>query len=356
MGKYSKRNLLSLLFVSGTILGWGLGCFLINWRAWRDNQDFENPAQPLSVSIILCAIGNLGATAVFLLLWPSRPIIWIKTGAASWSFLAGVLQCIGEYEYTVSANEGLPAVIGGPLVGLHVLVPPLWYWLYYGICCGIRTFLGFIFSMGCLLLYSGIFSSGSSYEISFKEWLAVLCCTLGWGGAMIAQGEAVKDINFKQFTQVLVSYTVGYTICSLVLASMGVSDVMDPSNWIPFFGANRLLMILSVFFASLGSGFFFVCLYYADDANLMVAWSSLCITIPPILGISVLHEVATWDVILALFFALTGMIILSFEADEAQDGNDNSSQLPHISIHPIEYTKMQAKSDYRTTMFSEASL
>lgn len=114
-------------------------------------------------------------------------------------------------------------------------------------------------------------------------------------------------------------------------------------------------MISATLCASLGSGSFFVCLYYADDVNLMVALSSLCITIPSSLGIFILHEQATWNVIVGLLCALAGMIILSTEANEELDGASSISQFTHDSISCIldKNTSIQAKSSYGSLMESE---
>jgi len=75
-----------------------------------------------------------------------------------------------------------------------------------------------------------------------------------------------------------------------------------------------------------------VCFSYADDVNLMVALSSLGITIPAILGIWVLYEQATWNIILGIFCDLAGMIILSIEVNREVDGTDDCKKTTLDSI------------------------
>lgn len=74
-------------------------------------------------------------------------------------------------------------------------------------------------------------------------------------------------------------------------------------------------MIMSAFFGGGGSGFFTLCLAYAEDSHLMVGITSICPSFIAILGIIFLHEPATWNILLALGFATLGVLILSSEVE-----------------------------------------
>jgi len=289
---------------------------MVNWRAYLDEHNTWHREQPLAVSVILACFGNLIAMTVLSVIWPWRPLTWIKWDAAFGSCMAGVLMSFGMSMWIVSADQGLPADIGAPLTGLHNLVPPLWYWLYSRKCIAIKTVLGFTLSIVSLFLFSGLLSESISYTISYSEWLVIGMFCLVSGMAIVIQANSVTDTQFHQFPQIQISYGVGFTCCSIVYAFiLSISDVFDPSNYKPF-GVDQYLMIGSELSAGFGEGFFFVCLAYANDVSLMVALSSLYITIPAIFGVLLLDEEATWNIILGLLFALAAMIVLSLEVNE----------------------------------------
>lgn len=110
---------------------------------------------------------------------------------------------------------------------------------------------------------------------------------------MVLQGEAGTGISFKQFPQLNAGIAIGYLFGSVTIACIeNVSDITNPSNWIPF-GVDQILSLSSTIFNGLAIGSFSLCLCYADDFNLMVALSSLNIVIPAIFGIILLHEPPT---------------------------------------------------------------
>jgi len=321
----TKRLLLSLLFCFGTILGWGFGCFFNNWRAYRDAQSTDKENQPIAVSSILTGLGIVIANIIFMAIWQQRPIEWIKPSNAIWMMLTGCGYCIGMDYYILAANKGAPASITGPITGLHVLVPPIWYVLFYRQCLGMKTVIGFTLSLSSLFLFSGLLSeSNETFKITAIDWLVFLASVLGFGIGFIFQGEGAKGVSFKQFPQTFTFYTIGYNICSIIFACfMNASDITKRSNWVPF-GVDHIITISSTVLTGTGAGLFSVCLVFADDLNLMVALSSLNIAIPAIFGILLLHETATWDIILGLVLALLGIIILSFEAKDQALGSRTS--------------------------------
>jgi len=327
--------MLSVLFCFLSILFLGFGCFMVNWRAYLDEQNTWNPEQPLAVSIILACLGNFIAMTMLSVIWPWRPLVWIKWDAAFASWMAGVLISFGASLWIISADQGLPADIGGPVTGLRNLVPPLWYWLYTRKCIAIKTALGFTLSIVSLFLYSGLLSESISYTPSSSEWLVLAMNCLVSGMAIVIQANSVTDIKFQQFPQIQICFGVGFTCCSIVIAFIiSISDVFDPLNYKPF-GVDQYLMIGSELIASCGEGFFFVCLAYANDVSLMVALSSLNITVPAVFGVLLLDEPATWNIILGLLSALAAMIVLSMEVnEEVEDAEANSTYSMRI-LKPI---------------------
>jgi len=348
--------LLSLLNCVGALLFYGVAIFILHWRAYREKWSLEYQDQPLAARIILIGLGNAIIMLMFLVVWSCRPSECIKPTKVVCSCLTGILNGFGTFLYLKCCEEGLPAVIGGPVSGLHNLVPALWYWLYYRKCMGIKTALGFVFFIACLVLLSGLVSKSiSSYTINSQEWMMVTVVTLAWGIALIFQAAAVENIKYQQFPQIQVVYNFGQTCCSIVYASViSISDVMDPSIWKPF-GVNNFLMISFSVAGGLGVGLFFFSLYYTDDANTMLALLSLYITVPVILGIIALDEQASWNIILGLICALAGMIFLSMEVGEAVDRTDSGSRKTVDSIHTMinEYAENQVRSSKSRSILFE---
>jgi len=331
-----------------------MGPFLSNWRAYRDEQNVELPDQPLAVSIILVGLGALVPTAMFCVMWTWRPFKWIKPVEVIYSFFAGVMASFAHVQYIVSSNEGVPAVIAGPLSGLCYLIPPLWYWLYDRMCMTKKTALGFVLSFTSLICFSGLVSESISYTITFRGWFAVTMVALGFGIEYILQEKAVKNMNLQQFPQIQISWTLGHTlVCIISAAISGISDCTSPSNYTPF-GDDKFLMIGFTVSNTFGAGFYFMCLYYTDDVNLMVALSSMYIVVPVILGTLILHEQVTWNIILGLCCALIGAIILALEANgEHRTYNRSRAMIDSISTTINECPKRRSKANYRTSISSE---
>ena len=183
---------------------------------------------------------------------------------------------------------------------------------------------------------------------------------------MITQGEAGKDVTFKQFPQLNAWITVGFAgSCVMYACAVSVSDVEERSFWVPL-GVDQILMLSSSFCGNLGVGFFSLCLCYAEDFNLMVALSSLYIVIPAILGILVLDEAATWNIFIGLFLALAGMMVLSFQAHEAiinspiHNGREtlqsiSSVNLETYKIKNVDRTALLFETALETSIFLQSS-
>jgi len=310
---------ISLMFCFLASLGWGLGCFLINLRAYRDISGHAKVKQPLALSILFLGIGSALSAVMFLVVWPQRPFVWIKPRSIFWSLCTGFLSGFGCIMYLVAANKGVPAIIEGPIGGLHVLVLPLWYMLYDRECIDTKTALGYFLSIASLFLFSGILSPGASFRISMGEWSTLLWLVLSWGTGTICQGEASKDVTLQQFPQLNTWMNLMFCLlCAICACVVSFNDVTNRRYWVSF-TLDQILATLSSICDNLGTGFFTLCCVYAEDVNLMNALSSFNIIIPGILGILVLHEAPTWNVLLGLLLALAGMIVLSYRAKEAMD-------------------------------------
>jgi len=212
-----------------------------------------------------------------------------------------------------------------------------------------------MFLFACLIFSSGLVSKSVSFTINSKSWIAVAMVVLAYGFGVITQAQAANNIKFQQFPQIQISYDFGYTCCTIVYASItSISDVTDPANWKPF-GVDKSLAISSNICNSLGAGFFFMCLFYSDDVNLMLAFSSLYITIPVILGILILEEQAHWNVILGLSCALAGMVMLAMEVKEEVERTDSRSRTALNSIQTMinEYTDEQNEPINNSLMLSD---
>jgi len=285
----TKHLLLSLLFCWANNIGWGLAVFFFNWRAYLDG----NRKQPIAISVLFAGLGAIIAALIFVAVWPQWPFEWINRRSAKWAVMSGVLYAVGTYRYIAAANSGVPACILGPVGGLHVLVPPLWYIIFNRECISLKTSIGFALSFISVLLFSDIFSEKDSYQISMIDYLNFLVIVFVWGIGLILQGEAGIDVSFKQFPQLNGGIGIGYMFGSLIIAcAVNASEITEPSNWIPF-GVEQTLALSSTILDGLGIGFFTLSLSYSDDLNLICALSSLYIVIPAILGIIVLHEKPT---------------------------------------------------------------
>lgn len=268
----------------------------------------------MAVSVMLAGLGSFMEGVLFLLVWPQQPFEWISPKSVFWSIMTGAAYGFGMFQYIVCADTGLPASIAGPISGLHVLVPPLWYVVFFQRCIGGRTALGFLLSIISLVLFSGLLSETGSMNISTDEWVNLIAVIVSWGIGIITQGEAGKKVSFKQFPQVNSWISIGYAGTCLIQAfAVSFNQSIEQANWEPF-GFDHVLGFLSAFFLGSGTAFFSLCLVYADDFNLMVALTSLNIAVPAICGMGFLHEPATVDVLLGLVFASGGVIILSLDA------------------------------------------
>lgn len=349
----TKHLLLSLLFCSGNNIGWGLAVFFLNWRAYLDG----NREQPIAISVFFAGLGTIIAALIFVAVWPQWPFEWINRRSAKWAVMAGVFYAIGTYRYIAAANNRVPACILGPVGGLHVLVPPLWYIIYHRECISLKTSIGFALSFLSLLLFSGIFAEKDSYKISFIDYLDFLSVVFGWGIGLILQGEAGLDVSFKQFPQLNGGIGIGYMLGSLIIAcAVNASEVTNPSNWIPF-GVDQTLALSSTILDGLGIGFFTLSLTYSDDFNLMCALSSLYIVIPAILGIIVLHEKPTWNILCGLALALVGLIVLSLEAKHeiTKPCTPQRRSLSSFSINTIRLERTKSCRD-KTPVFEYISI
>jgi len=307
---------ISLMFCFLAILGWGLGCFLINLRAYRDISGHAKVKQPLALSILFLGIGSALSAVMFLVVWPQRPFVWIKPRSIFWSLCTGFLYGFGAIMYIVAANKGIPAIIEAPIGGLDVIVPTLWYMLYDRECIDTKTALGYFLSILSLFLFSGILSPASSFRISMGEWSTLLWMMLSAGTGTICQGEASKDVTLQQFPQLNTWMNVMFCLlCAICACVVSLNDVTNRCYWVSF-SVDQILTTLSSICDNLGTGFFTLCFVYAEDFNLMIALSSFYIIIPGALGIVVLDEAPTWNVLLGLFLALAGIIVLSYEAKD----------------------------------------
>jgi len=328
----TRRLLLSLLFCLVSDLCIGFACFFVNWRVYLEQIGSTENVQSMAGSLIYAGIGSIISNVIFLVVWPQRPFQWIKTLAMFWSFLTGLLFSFGTYQYIMSAAMNIPASIAGPIGGLHVLVPPIWYTIFYRKCLGAKTVAGFILSSVSIVLFSGVLSDSISYNISARDGLTLLLIFLSWGFGMVIQAEAGKDCTFKQFPQVNTFMAVGYVTGYFSFACcVNASDFTKRSTWFPF-GVDEILALLPTVSMNLGTGFFSACLLYTENVNAMVALTSLSITIPVILGIVVLKEAATWNALLGLVLAVLGIIILSFEVKEGtkQTVDERRKTLPSL--------------------------
>jgi len=186
-------------------------------------------------------------------------------------------------------------------------------------CVSRRILLGFTCSILCLFLYSGIFTpshTGESKSISAREWFYLAGCIVQWGIGLITQDKAAEGLSLDRFPQQQLWFALGNSICFVIIAlCSSVSDLTERSNWLPFV-FDHWLMIISAFVGGGGSGFFTLCLAYAEDSHLMVGITSMYPSFTAILGMVFLHEPATWNVLLALCFATIGVMILSSAVEE----------------------------------------
>jgi len=313
------------MFMVVANLGWGIQYFLTNWRVYRESIGHAYGKEPLAISIALTGIGTVVSTLAIVILWPQRPIVWVKTRSIFWSSCTGALYAIGVIHYIVAANDGLPAIIATPICGLHVLVPPLWYAIF-GESIDIKTAIGFFLSIASLFLFSGLLSQSRSFTISISQWLTLLWVTLLWGIGVLTHGQASKDVTFTQFPQVHAWMNIAWVLaCAIYACTVSSDDVTTRSNWIPF-REGQLLTFLSMVCANQATAFATLCFVYADDFNLMVALMSLYIIIPALLGIFLLDEEATWNNLLGLFSALAGAMVLSYKMKESLDSSTNSPE------------------------------
>lgn len=339
-------------------MGWGFACFFVNWRVYLEEIGEFETTQSVAASIIFAALGTIISTVIFLVFWPQRPFQWIKPRSVFWSIVTGFVYSFGTYQYIVSAEMNIPANIAGPISGLHVLVPPMWYIVFYRKCLGAKTAAGFALSSASVLLFSGLLSDSISYNLSTSDCITLLLVFFPWGFGLIAQAEAGKGCTFKQFPQVNTFITVGYLIGYFIFAcGVNASDITERSTWLPF-GVDKIMSLAPTVSMSLGTGFFSVCLMLTEDTNVMVALTSLNITIPAILGIVILKEPATWNVILGVVLALLGIIILSFEVREGTDTSKDTRRLKIRSIASIQedgYRIQQVSKNSKRPLLSETS-
>lgn len=357
MKKSTKRLLLSLLFCIASTLCWGLACFFVNWRVYLKDTGGAESSQSVAASLIFAGMGSMISNATFLLTWPQRPFRWIKPLTAFWSFLTGVLFSFGTYQYIMSAEMNIPATIAGPISGLHILVPPLWYMGFYRRCLGVKTACGLMLSAVSVVLFSGVLSESVSYNMSKNDCVTLVLMFFTWGFGLVTQAEAGKVCTFKQFPQVNTFITIGYLAGYFTFACVvNASEITKRSTWLPF-GVEKILALLPTVSMSLGTGFFSVCLLFTEDATMMVALTSTSITIPAILGIVILEEPATWNVLLGLVIALVGIIILSFELKDGTNSIDKDlpgfTKLDTVaSIHEGSYRLQQVS---ETPLLSESA-
>jgi drug/metabolite transporter (DMT)-like permease len=291
--------------------------------AYRDANDFAKQDQPKAITLLSAGIGRAVVNAIFLVVWPHSPFRWITPRSMILSALTGLLFNFGMLMYIYSCEQGVPACIAGPISGLYVVFPPIWYVLRDRVCVSLKTGAGFILSLVSVVLFSGLICDSGSFQVSLSDWMVLLGSVLGGGIGTITQCEASTDVSFKQFPQGFMCLTIGYlTGCVIFSCALNASDITKRSNWVPF-GIDHILAIFAAVCTSVGVGSFSLCLFYANNVNIMVALSSLNIVIPAILGILVLSERATWNIILGIVLALAGMIILSLESkdDEAISGS-----------------------------------
>jgi len=218
------------MFMVVANLGWGIQYFLTNWRVYRESIGHAYGKEPLAISIALTGIGTVVSTLAIVILWPQRPIVWVKTRCIFWSSFTGALYAIGIIHYIIAADDGLPAIVASPVCGLHVLVPPLWYAIF-GVPIGIKTAIGFILSIASLFLFSGLLSQSTSFTISISEWLNLLWITLTWGIGVLTHGWATRDVTFRQFPQVHAwMNTAGVLLCAIYACTVSLDDVTTRSH------------------------------------------------------------------------------------------------------------------------------
>jgi len=310
-----KKNLvISLFFCFLACVFWGLDTFCINWRAYHDKEVGNGVNQPLAVSFVLVSVGMCLSTVLFMIVWPQRPFEWMTPKQAFWSLVTGSFYAVGTIFYIFSANAGMSASVAAPLTGLHIAIPPFYYSVYHRECVSYKMAMGYVCSLCSLVLYSGALSGGSSGKITSMEWVFCILVIIGWGNGLVTQDVAGSGMLFKQFPQSQTWFTIGFvSLCCIFALAVGPNDIGTRSNWIPP-NVDEGLMILASLCCGLGTGFFTICVSYAEDLNLVVGISSMFVTIPTVLGLVFLHEPASWNVILGLFFVCCGMIFLSSEA------------------------------------------
>lgn len=317
MRESTRRKLISLFFCFLACLLWGLETFFVNLRAYLDNLNGTDQNQPLAISFALIAIGEALSAIIFLIVWPQRPFMWMHTKQACWSFVTGVFYAVGLIFYILAANAGMPASIVAPVSSLDITVPPLFHMIIKRQCVSWRMILGYMCALISITLYSGTLSGGEnerSQRITGGEWICCILIIISWGFGLLAQDVAGRDLLFRQFPQSQIWLSIGFFIACLI-ATLCVSPGIlgERSSWIPL-TVDQGLMVLSSFLDGAGTGFFTLCVSFADDLNLVVGFSSLYTTIPTVLGLVFLHEPATWNVLLGLFFVCCGVLILSQEA------------------------------------------
>ena len=314
-----RRLLLSSLFVVESIFSYGFSCFFIDWRVYLEHIGYFQNKLTMVGTLMVSALGIIISNFIILVLWPKRSFQLVNPLVVLWSILTGLLQCVGVYYFIISAKMHIPATISGPVSGLSVLVPPLWYCVYNQKVLGARTAMGFVLSIATLVLFSGLISESVSYTMSRNDFSTLSLIVIPFGIALILQAEASKGCTFTQFPQVDTFRTIGGVMGYVIFACFeDASDIIERSTWLPFNFA-KLLVLLSTVFMSLGSGFFCVSLLYTENTNRMVAIMSLYITLPAILGIVILEEPATWTHILGFLSALLAAITMAFEVKEGSD-------------------------------------
>jgi len=161
-----------MIFCILTCICWGLSTYTVNWKAYIDSKRDVKENQSLAVSLMLNAMGTSMFTVISLVICPQIPFKWVKLKEACWSVATGVLYAIAMIFYMLAANAGAPASIIAPVTGLSIVVPIIWYILFYQKCISRNILLGFICSITCLFLYSGVVtikSSADSEAISTRE-------------------------------------------------------------------------------------------------------------------------------------------------------------------------------------------
>jgi len=319
MSESTKRKMLSMVFCFLTSVCWSLSNFTINWKAYIDSSRGIEQSQPLPVTLMLMAIGISMSAVITLAISPQIPFKLVNLKQACWSVTTGVLYALGISFYVLAANAGAPASVMAPIVGLYIITPVIWDMLANQKCVSRKILLGFICSIICLFLYSGVFTishTGDSQRISSREWSFLAGCIVPWGIGLITQDKAAEGLSLNHFPQTQLWFALGNCICFVIIAVYSsVTEMTARSNWLPFV-FDHWLMIMSAFFGGGGSGFLTLCLAFAEDSHLMVGITSMYPSLTAILGMVFLHEPATWYVLLALGFATLGVLILSSEVED----------------------------------------